>query len=295
MISIQDGAKQIYSDNPKSVYFFTGPEYGVKKQYIEVLASKYNNQIEEYSTFSNIIETFSKKSLLPRSNKVYVVRYDKDFISKLDSKLLSIKIPGAVVGIYQDDSDEAKLDKKFPDNVLRVNKLTPAIELKHLSKEFGSLPELLIKSIIEISPDFYSAKLVCNSISYLPKNTIHNISRSDLKSLFGYFVEHDSMSFKTAIASRDFKLAVTEIESYEGDISLLLYDVLSTLLELFKVCEKNYSDSFVKPYVQKWDRVSIVNMYNEVYSQLDMLRNYSTYSPYISLMYICSLLQFKLD
>lgn len=295
MITVQDGVKQIYSDSPKPVYFLTGPEYGVKLQYINVLASRCNDQIEEYPSVLNFIDTFKKKSLIPRTNKVYIVRYDKEFISKISLDILKVSIPGHLICLYQDDSDEAKLDKVFPDNVLRVNKLTPAIELKHLSKEFESLPELLIESIIEISPDFYSAKLVCNSISYLPKNIIHNISRSDLKSLFGYSVEHDSMSFKTAIASRDFKLAVNEIESYEGDLSLLLYDVLSTLLELFKVCEKNYSDSFVKPYVQKWDRASIVNMYNEVYSQLDMLRNYSTYSPYISLMYICSLLQFKLD
>ena len=295
MITIQDGVRQIYSDNPKSVYFFTGPEYGVKLQYIQVLADKCGNQIEEYNSISQVIETFNKKSLIPRPNKVYIVRYDKEFISKISLDVLKIKIPGYLVCLYQDDSDEAKLDKAFPDNVLRVNYLTPAISLKHLSKEFDNLPEMLIKSIIGLSSDFYSAKIMCQAASYLPKDVMHNISKSELEALFGYEIKHNTETFKVAIASRDFKVAIQEIEAYEGDLSLLIYDMLSTFLEISKVLEKSYSDSFVKPYINKWSSKSVVSMFNIAYEQLDMLRNYSTYSPYVSLMYICSLLQFKLD
>ena len=295
MITVQDGVRQIYSDNPKSVYFFTGPEYGVKLQYIQILADKCDNQIEEYNSISQVIETFSKKSLIPRPNKVYIVRYDKEFLSKISTELLKIKIPGYLVCLYQDDSDEAKLDKVFPDNVLRVNHLTPAISFKHLSKEFSTLPEMLIKSIIDLSPDFYSAKVMCQAAAYLPKSEIHNISKSELESLFGYEIKHETETFKTAIASRNFKVAVQEIEAYESDLSLLIYDMLSTFLEIYKVLEKSYSDSFVKPYLNKWNVTSVVNMFNVAYEQLELLRNYSTYSPYVSLMYICSLLQFKLD
>jgi hypothetical protein len=293
MLSIQEGAKEIYSDNPRSVYFFTGPEYGVKKQYINQLASNYDSQIEERSTFSEIIEALSKKSLIPRPNKVYIVRYDKEFISKLDDRIVNINIPGTVVGLYEDDADEARLDKKFPNNTLRLNKLTPAVAAKHLTKEFEVLPSTVIESIVSISKDFYSAQIVCQSLSNLPKDIIHSISRSELESLFGYQTEHTTLTFKEAIADRNFKSAVKEIEAFDGDLSLLIYDILSTFLEIIKVLEKPYTESFVKPYMKKWSADSVKLMYDVTYSQLKMLRNFSTYSPYISLMYICSLLKFQ--
>lgn len=295
MIPIQEGAKQIYSDNPNSVYFLTGPEYGVKLQYIQVLALKFNNQVEEYPSLSQLIDTLSKKSLIPRSPKVYIVRYDKEFVSKPNLNILKLKVSGVIVGLYQDDSDEAKLDKSFPNNVLRINYLTPQIASKHLSNEFKDLPEMFIQDAVEIGVDFYSSKLICLAMSHLPKSELHNISKAQLQSLFGHQSIYDTQTFKLSIASRNFKLAIKEIESYDGDKSLLIYDILSTFLEIAKVLEKSYSDSFVKPYVHKWNSRTLQMMYDIAYEQLNILRNYSNYSAYDSLVYICSLLQFKLD
>lgn len=294
MISIQDGAKQIYSDNPNSVYFLTGPEYGVKLQYIQVLALKFNNQIEEYPSLSQLIDNLSTKSLIPRVPKVYIVRYDKEFVAKPNLNILKLKVPGVIVGLYQDDSDEAKLDKNFPNNVLRINYLTPQIAFKHLCNEFQDIPEILIKDAIEIGSDFYSSRLICLAMRHIPNSELHNISKVQLQSLFGHQSTYDTQKFKISIASRNFKLAIKEIEFYEGDKSLLIYDILSTFLEIAKVLEKSYSDSFVKPYVNSWNHNSLQMMYDITYEQLDLLRNYSNYSAYDSLVYICSLLQFKL-
>lgn len=294
MLTLQDGVKQIYSDNPKSVYFFTGPEYGVKKQYINILASKYSGRIEEYEKFSDIVSTFSKKSLIPRNKSVFVVRYDKEFVAKPDKQILSINVPGVVVGIYEDDSDESRLDKAFPNNILRINLLSEDIACKHLCTQFPDLPELLIKSVVEISENFYSAQLVCLSISYLPKGVIHSLSRKELENLFGYDIKHDTQKFKASIASRNFASAVQEIDAFEGEKSVLIYDILSAFLDIIKAFEKPYSDSYVKPYLKRWDFKSVKCMYDVAYGQLELLRNNSKYSPDTALIYICSLLQYQL-
>ena len=298
MLSIQEGAKEIYSDSPKSVYFLTGPEYGVKKQYIDVLAKHYDGLIENQSNFADLIETFSKKSLIPRPNKVYVIRYDKDFISKIDENILKLNIPGTILGIYEDDSDEAKLDKKFPKNTLRINRLSKNIMSKHLSKQFEGIPSTLIETISSITDDFYKAQLVCQSLMNLSSDMLHSISKSEVKSLFGYNNQYDTSRFKDAILHRNFKAAINEIDAFEGDLSLLLYDILSVFINISKILDKpeynSYNPSNQDPdFAKNWNIYSVKRMYDIAYEQLEMLRNYSSYSPYVSLIYICSLLKFE--
>lgn len=298
MLSIQEGAKEIYSASPKSVYFLTGPEYGVKKQYIDVLTKHYDGLIENQSNFADLIETFSKKSLIPRPNKVYVIRYDKDFISKLDENILKLNIPGTILGIYEDDSDEVKLDKKFPKNTLRINRLSKNIMSKHLSKQFESIPSTLIETISSITDDFYKAQLVCQSLINLSNDTLHSISKSEVKSLFGYNTQYDTSRFKDAIRHRNFKAAINEIDAFEGDLSLLLYDILAVFIDILKVLDMNKHNLYslrndIPEVVKIWNISSAKHMYDIVYDQLEILRNYSSYSPYVSLIYICSLLKFE--
>ena len=295
MISIQEAVTQIYSDNPKNLYFFTGPDYGVKKSYIDELAKKYGGCVEEYSSMQDLIGFLRTKTLLPKSPKLYIVRYDKSFLSSLDETILKLKIPGTVVCIYQDDSDETKLDKVFPGNVLRVNNLPPQVIYKHLHSEYPSIPERLLKYVANFNLDYYKCKIICENLSYLNDNTLHALTKSDLEFLFGYKLSSNSEKFKKDIASKDFFALCRDIDSYEGDMNLLFYDILATCLEIVKVMNKPYSDSFVSPYVKKWSIENVLAFYNIVFDQIDKLRNYSNYSTYNSLIYICSLLNYNLS
>ena len=294
MISIQDGAKQIYSGELKPFYFFTGPEYGVKKTYIDVLINRFSGLYEYHSSISDLIKIFKKKSLVPREDKVYIVRYDKSFVSNIDVSLKNVKIPGVIIAIYQDDKDEGKLDKVFPDNVLRINALTDNVMHKHLSSKFSDLPPNLISEVIRVSPDYYSAEMNCGNLMCLPKSIRFSLSQNDIEQLFGHKDFYDVEKFKQAVAARDVRTLFNSVESFEGELSLLLYDILATLLEITKVLDRPYTESFVKPYVQLWDIASVKYMYEVAYDQLQKLRNYSTYLPMNSLLYTCSLLKFKL-
>ena len=101
MLSIQVGAREIYN-HPKSFYFFTGPDYGVKQQYLQFLKNKYNGIQYEYEDFKTLYDSLRKKSLIPRVPTLYAVRYDNTFLSQ-NINLSALKVPGTIVGIYEDD------------------------------------------------------------------------------------------------------------------------------------------------------------------------------------------------
>ena len=296
MLKLQEAISQIYKD-PKKLYFFTGPEYGVKLTYINILKDRYKESIE-YPSFKDLIDTFKSKSLLPRVPTLYIVLYDSDFLKGLNansaSELLNAKIVGTAVGLYYEDKHEEKLDKFFPDNVLRVNPLSPNVMKKHLMTNFPKVPEMHVDTVIRLSDDYYEAQNICRRLELLPNQSLFSITSSDIQFLFKASVGHDLERFRDAIASRSYSQCMIEIENYAGELSQMFYDILNTLLEIIKVLEKPYIDSPIKKHISKWNIQSAKAMFNVTFDQLEKLRGNAKYPPEIAIMYTCSLLQFKL-
>ena len=105
MLSIQDVGLSVFSDTPKNFYIFGGAEYGIKDKYIDILVSKVGAKIE-YDSVTDVIGLMSKNHIIPLQPQVYVVRYDKNFLSWLNkdnaTRLMSLKIVGTLVLIYED-------------------------------------------------------------------------------------------------------------------------------------------------------------------------------------------------
>lgn len=292
MLSIQAGAREIFG-NPKSFYFFTGPDYGVKLQYLQALEEKYGNKFE-YEDFKTLYSSLRKKSLIPRVPTLYIVRYDNTFLSQ-NINLSSLKVPGTIVGIYDDDSYEQKLDKKYPLNTLRFNHMTPSVVFKHLCKSYPDIPTSLCEFISKLNIDFYEAQLMCISLSQLSKDDLETFSKQDVVELFDYNQQYNDLRFKRAILSRNFKAAFKEIDRYEDDPSVLIYDILSSYLEVLKCLNNSHRDSYAQEYTKYWDTKSVKYMYEITFDQIEKLRNYPSYDPYIALSYIIGLLQFRVS
>lgn len=293
MLSMQQGAKKLFSDNPDGFYFFTGPEYGVKKQYLDKIAQHYDGNVEEYQTFDDVVSVLSKKSLIPRKPSLYIVKYDKSFLSSKTS-LSTLKFRGMLVGTYELDTSEAKLDKKYPEHVLRFNHLTPSQVFKHLSKSYPNIPTGCVETISKMHIDFYEAQTMCKSMSYLDDRVLQELTPKDIVHLFDYKSTYKTEQFKVAVVSRSYRSAIKCLDSYDGDIGLLLYDYLSSLLELVKVFENKYADSYASKYVKLWTLTEVKELYNVVYSQVSKLRQNSTYRPENALLYCLSLLKFRI-
>lgn len=285
MLDIYDGSKQLLSDNPKGLYFLTGPDYGVKKSYIDIISSKYDEVIN-LENLQSLIITLNQKSIIPRKDSVYVVRYDKEFIkniSNIDIKsIYNLKIPGIILCLYDDDSSEKKLDKYFSDKVIRVNNFSDNIALKHLKDKYPNINSKSISACISLSNDYYEADNFCNILSILSNSNID--MDVDIRFLFGKDLQYSESRFTKAIMDRNINAYLRELDGYEGDSNLVFYQILNTLMTMYK--SGNHSNN------KLWNKDNIINMFNEVYNQLKLIRQYK-YDINLSLSYIGCLLMFK--
>lgn len=298
MLTIQQGAKEIFS-NPQSLYFFTGTEYGVKLEYIKKLCEYYDCTVESYPTISDVLSVFRTKAIIARPKKVYVVRYDKSFLAELKTLKVTeaskFNISGTLIGIYQDDEDEKKLDKYFPNNVLRLNPMSEAALKSHLESNFPSLSELHIKEAMRLSSDYYQASTICNMMVLLGNENLNDLSSIEIEYLFGYSSQTSSEKFKQAVLSRNFASLMKEVEADSFDASLAFYDILAACLDMVKVLNAKYIDSYASKYSKKWSLEEICSFYELTYQQLLKLRSNSKYDPKLSIMYLCCLLQYRLS
>lgn len=297
MLTIKEGATELFSDTHKTVYFFTGQEYGVKKEYIDKLSEQFNYSIENYDSFQSIIDSCRNKPLFIDHDTLYIVRYDKQFISSLNNKLENdvnnLRPHGIIIGLYEDEKDENKLDKHFSDRVIRFNLMSKEVEANHLYKDFENLPPNYISASVNMSSNYYQAYNICYAMTFLKDL---GLSQPELFALFGYDILSNEEHFKLSVASKDFKAAIREVDRFDGlDLSTFHYAILSVLLDIAKCKYKSNPNSYVYKYVKRWDIKELNYLYNEVIDQIEKLRNYSTYDSYISIVYLLGLLNFKVS
>lgn len=256
MLSIQEAAKEIFLGTPKQFYFFTGPDYGVKLQYINKLVTMFNNTEYEFDTLQEAYESLNKKTLIPRQPAVYIVRYDNQSAS-LSVDIGRLKFPGILISIIDDESIESKLDKKYSNNVIRFNHMTVPIIFKNLSKGFPKIPSNIIEIVSSLDIDFYEAQLMCLSLSYLSKEDLDTFTRRDIIKLFDYNQSFDELRFKKAILNRDYKTAEYEVNKYQDEKSSLIYSILSAYLEVLKCLDNKRRDSYAQSFVDKLSLIHI--------------------------------------
>ena len=294
MLSIQDVGLSIMSDTPKKLYFLGGAEYGIKEKYIEILESKVGPRME-YSGILELISFMSKKHLMPLAPQVYVIRYDKVFISKLTKEvadtLMKLKIIGTVVAIYDDDAAINKLDKFFPGSTAMIN----AVDSKHIAKyiksDFPDLDDTMIYNISKNAVDYYQAKNIARCLNCIRGEI--NLSEKNICSLFGLTDAATMEAIQIAIASRNYVEFVHLVDNFEGDLNQIIYLFMNTMTEFDKLLDNKYANSPVKKYADKWTRPDIYYMFNHAYRALDSIRSGSTANIQDILLYLGALMKFQ--
>lgn len=294
MLSIQEVGLSILGDNPKNFYILGGAEYGIKDRYIEILVSKIGAKIA-YDTVMDVVELMSKNHIIPLQPQVYVVRYDKAFVSKINKELadriLSLDIVGTVVLIYEDAKDLHKLDKVFPDNTASIDN----IDIKHLTKYLKSdFPKLDDKSIgyaAKLATNYYHAKSICRCLDCLKDKML--LSEKQITLLFDIQNTYANDAIQTAIASRNFNALVYLTEHYESDPQGILYQILRVMIELDKVQSSKYSNSPLKQYAKNWKPADIYFMYCHTYEAIKSLRSGYTVDVSDLITYLGALMVFQ--
>ena len=294
MLSIQDVGLSIMSDEPKNLYFLGGTEYGIKEKYIEILESKIGPRMD-YSEVMEFITFMTKKHIIPLKPQVYVVRYDKVFISKLTKeiadKLLKLPIIGALVVIYEDDASINKIDKFFPDNTTIINGVGPKHIAKYIKADYSNLDDKTIYTIATSTADYYQAKNIARCLSCVQGSI--DLTDKEICSLFGLTDTSTTEAIQIAIASRNYVEFAKLVDNFDGDLTQIIYLIMNTMTEFDKLLDNKYANSPVKKYADKWTRPDIYYMFNHAYRALDTIRSGSTSNIQDVLLYLGALMKFE--
>lgn len=294
MLSIQEIGLSILGDSPMKFYILGGSEYGIKDKYIEILTQKIGPKIE-YQNVMDVVNLMSKNHIIPLKPQVYVVRYDKVFLTtatkELATKILGLNIIGTLVLVYEDDKDVNKLDKLFPENTATIDYIDAKHTEKYLKSDFPDLDPKTISYAAQHSSNYYQAKNICRCL-YLVKDKVL-LTEKQIVSLFDIKTVYTNDDVQVAVANKNFNALVYIAEHYEGDIQNILYQILRVMIELDKCLDSKYSNSPLKPYVKKWSRPDIYYMFNHTYDAIKSLRSGYTVSVEDLITYLGALMVFK--
>ena len=294
MLSIQDLGLSILGDSPKNFYILGGIEYGIKDKYIEILESKIGPRLE-YPNVMDVVNLMSKFQIIPIPPQVYVVRYDKSFVStatkELATKILNLDILGALVLVYEDDKDLAKLDKLFPDNTASVDKIDVKHMVKYLRADFPDLDKKTIESAAVRATNYYHAKNICRCLDAVKDKML--LTEGQMVSLFDIQPNYSNEAVQEAVASRNFNDLTYMIDHYDGDPQGILYQILRVMVELDKCFDGKYVNSPLKKYTKQWTRLDVYFMFNHTYEAIKELRSGYTVEIPDLLLYLSAMLSFK--
>ena len=298
MISIQDVGTEIFEGRPRPLYVFLGEEYGVKVKYIKLLQSKFKCEVKSIEKMSELIEFLSTKHFVPIEPAIYVVRYDEEFVSKVDTamaeRVLQLKYEGVIILLYEQPKHATKPSKMFPDNAVTMEKVSARFLFKYLRQDFPQIPDKIINALLTQIDSYYLLQLICSSITSSPAviQKLSGMSDAEICKLFGVEATTEDKLIKLATASRNFKVLVSLLEHYPDSGDSFIYSMLSALLELEKVLTNSRVDSELRQYTQVWTLEDVYNMFMQTYNQLNALRTITQDSTSV-LLYLFSLLQFK--
>lgn len=294
MLTIQEVGLSIFSDAPKNFYILGGSEYGIKDKYLDILVSKIGAKLE-YDSVASVINLMTKYHIIPLQPQVYVVRYDKEFVSQLSKELadqvLSLNIIGTLVLIYEDSKDITKLNKMFPDNTASIDPIDIKHRVKYLRADFPELNENVITCVAKHTTDYFQAKNICRSL-YVVKDK-YLFSEKQILTLFNLQLSYTNDDIQLAIASRNFNALTYISEHYDGDLQNILYQILRVMIELDKVQSTKYSKSPLKEYSKKWSPADIYYMFNHTYNAIKSLRSGYTVELPDLIIYLASLMKFQ--
>lgn len=296
MLTIQEVGSQILTKHPGKFYVFLGSEYGIKSTYINMIKDTYGKLIN-VDKVSEVLQLMRTKRLIPLQPAVYVVRYDADFLKAVDgstaASIDSTNIIGTVVCIYEDPKCIDKFDKYLPQHSVIIPEVTKDHLVKYLRRDFPELSDRFIHVAVQYGVNYGHCQQICRALLHAPVGVLEDMTDVDIGSLFGCTDAITEAQLKVGVASRNFKYVINLLDKFEDDLSVVLYAILSVMLELEKISVSRYVDSPYKSYKDRWTIPDIYNMFDQTYEQLRNSRSLSSLDMYNAVVYVLSLLNYS--
>lgn len=298
MLSIQEVGTQVLTGNPMPFYVFVGNEYGIKEKYLENISNHYQISVE-VNNMSDIIELMSKKHIVPLKPTLYIVRYDEDFLRGLDKKsndrmkAIEKKFIGTVVCIFELQKHSDKCTKYLPDFTVSFDSISPEFIKKYLKSDFPNMDSSVIDFAVQLRNDYKGAHNICASLSHADPDVLMKYDGNALADVLGSNFSTSEKQFRYGVASRNFAYCLSVIDNYNGQLDMLLYTFLSTMIDIEKGITNPKQQSDLKKWSSQWNVSDVYHMFMNVYSELEKSRILSTYNVYAGLLYLIGLLQYS--
>ena len=298
MLSIQEVGTQVLTGNPKPFYVFIGSEYGIKAKYLENLKFHYNSVVE-INNVADVLELMSKKHIISLKPTLYIVRYDEEFLRTLDKKAsekltkIESKIIGTIVCIYEIQKQSDKCAKYLPDFTVSFDNVSSEFIKKYLKSDFPELDSSVIDFAVQLRSDYKSAYNICASLRYADPDELAKYDGNRLAAVLGNNFSTSEKQFRYGVASRNFAYCLSVIDSYNGQLDMLIYTFLSTLIDLERIISNPKQQNDLKQYANCWNISDVYHLFMHVYSELEKSRMLSSYDVYSGLLYLISLLQYS--
>lgn len=201
----------IVAKQKQKPWIFTGIEIGVMEIYINQLARVFGAEIKRVDKTKDAIAEGTQKSLFGKSNKLFVVRNDKEFVKDEAAWDAGLFEDVLVVLVYPDIDKRTTFSKHFAEDIVEFQSLNAVQLSKYIIKDTGLESGRAEQMAINCGLDYLTCKMESDKLIHFAKVSglsINSAFDEALKQkvlwvrwedLFNDFVE-DVMARKTARA-----------------------------------------------------------------------------------------------
>ncbi len=298
MLSIQEVGRQVLTGNPNSFYVFVGTEYGLKEKYLDKIKQHYGG-VTEVGHVSELFEVMNKKRIIPLQPKLYIARYDEEFVQSLtkssidDIHKFESKIIGTLVCLYESNKHTDKCIKYLAEYTVSFDGVSQIFLKKYLTEDFPELDGSLIDFSVSLHSDYKGAYNTCVSLSNADIDVISEYSGMEISKSLGTNFSASNNQFRQGFASRNMEYCLSVIDNYDGQLDILLYTALAALIDLEKLISNPKQKSDLSKYLKCWNISDIYNMFMHLYIELEKSRTISTYDIHSRMVYLLGIMQFS--
>ena len=294
MIDVRTVGSAVFTDRrPGKFYAFCGAEYGVKLKFIRSIKDIYGKCIC-MNTVNAAITMLNSAQIVPLEPALYLIRYDQDFIKSLsdisESTIGGMDYSGTVVVIFDSDQDFKKCEKYIPNYTVRFDPVSYDFMRKYLMCDYPDMDNQRINIALKAGHSYIGAYMECQSLSNLDSAFM---DAGAIERSLSQEPKTNADMFKNGVAARDFKYAVSALESSESDPYQLVYAVMSTMLELEKCLCNPKSKSWCAKYVSGWTKYDVITVFQNAYSVLKDSRLLLSYDVKAALIRILASMRFS--
>ena len=147
--------KSISSKEISPLYIMYGPEYLVRKIYIDKISKACNLPLVFPNSFSDIIKKVNMKNLIG-NGKLYVIYNDSDILKneKFWESLEDIRGENKVIFCFESLDERTKFFKHFSDKIIKFDRLSQELLIKYITRDYNLSKDYAVRLINRCDSDY---------------------------------------------------------------------------------------------------------------------------------------------